>query len=68
MTKQEFLLEVKFAVQHFTKKSMQANGDAYTVGYLESVLIKALMETSPEYCCSVLDLLRMEVRLISERK
>lgn len=68
MNEQKFLLDVKPAVQHFTKKSIQANGAAYTVGYLESVLVKALMETSPEYCCRVLDQLRMEVRLISERK
>jgi hypothetical protein len=68
MTKQEFLLEVQFAVQQFTKKSMQVNGDAFTLGYLEYGLIKSLMETSPEYCCRVLDQLRAEVKLISERK
>jgi len=68
MNEQEFLLEVQFAVQQFTKTSMEGCGKAFTIGYLEYGLVKALMETSPEYCCRVLDQLRMEVRLISERK
>jgi hypothetical protein len=68
MTKQDRMQDIKFAVQQFTNKSMEVNGNAYTVGYLESVLLRALAETKQEYAEFVLDVLRMEMRLIEERK
>jgi hypothetical protein len=66
--KQDKLQDIKFAVQQFTNQSMKTNGESFTVGYLESVLVHALMETKKAYSDNVLDVLRLELRLIAERK
>ena len=65
---QDKFQDIKFAVQQFTNQSMKTNGASFTVGYLESVLVNTLMETKKAYSGNVLDTLRMELRLIAERK